>query len=111
MSLMPQSPPEQAHLPVPGNETKVFDPFDPATNSGGSEVLDPSVVHRNGSWWMYLAGQAEGFGPPELFSACLPPGAPLSPHGWTLTRSASGTITPLAARNASQSWDGTVRRS
>ncbi|HVV43793.1 MAG TPA: hypothetical protein VHC72_01270 [Bryobacteraceae bacterium] len=103
---MPQSSPEQVDLPIPGNETKVFDPFDPATNSGGSEVLDPSVVHREGRWWMYLAGQAEGFGPPELFSASLPPGAPLSPHGWTLTRGEGGKLTPLAGRDASQPWDG-----
>ncbi|HEU5021452.1 MAG TPA: hypothetical protein VFT60_06160 [Bryobacteraceae bacterium] len=92
--------------PTPGNETKVFDPLDSATNSGGSEVLDPSVVYRDGCWWMYLAGQAEGFGPPELFSASLAPGDALSAHGWTLTRDANGVLTPLAGREASQPWDG-----
>jgi len=92
--------------PIPGKETKIFDPFDAATNSGGSEVLDPSAVDRNGGWWMCLAGQAEGYGPPELFSASLAPGDRLSPHGWTLTRDASGTLTPLARRDHSLPWDG-----
>ncbi len=91
---------------IPAKETKIFDPFDLATGSGGSEVLDPSVVFRDGCWWMFLAGQAEGYGPPELFSAALPPGASLSEVGWKLTRDAGGILTPLARRDASQPWDG-----
>ncbi|HEY4088537.1 MAG TPA: hypothetical protein VGM43_21550 [Bryobacteraceae bacterium] len=103
---MAQSVPDHAAPPVPGKETKIFDPFDAATKSGGSEVLDPSVVYRNGCWWMCVAGQAECYGPPDLFSASLPPGAPLSAHGWALTRDASGALTPLARRDRSQAWDG-----
>ncbi len=102
---MPQSVPGHS-APIPGEETKIFDPFDRATASGGSEVLDPSVVHRDSRWWMCLAGQAEGFGPPELFSASLAPGAPLSAKGWALTRAADGTLAPLAGRDASRPWDG-----
>ena len=86
--------------------TKLFDPFDPATDSRGAEVLDPSVVYRDGRWWMCLAGQSEGYGPPELFSASLAPGAPLSSQGWTLTRNSAGKLTPLAGRDASRPWDG-----
>ncbi|HEX4807731.1 MAG TPA: hypothetical protein VH325_02300 [Bryobacteraceae bacterium] len=55
---------------------------------------------------MYLAGQAAGYGPTEIYSASLAPGAPLSPHGWTLTRGADGKLIPLAGQNASRVWDG-----
>ena len=49
-------------------ETKIFDPRDPSTGLAGAELLDASVVFREGQWWMFLAGQAAGFGPTELFS-------------------------------------------
>jgi len=55
---------------------------------------------------MVLAGQAAGYGPPELYSASLAPGAPISPSGWVLTRNSSGALIPLAARHFSSSWDG-----
>jgi hypothetical protein len=103
---MPQSSPGNSAPPVSGKESKIFDPFDPATGSAGSEVLDSSVAHRDGRWWMCLAGQAEGYGPPDIFSASLDPGAPLSAQGWTLTRAADGTLTPVASRDASRPWDG-----
>jgi hypothetical protein len=86
-------------------ETKVFDPLDAATGSGGAEVLDASVVNRGGQWWMVLAGQAHGFGPPQLFSASLPPGAPLSALGWTLARTESGEVAPLLAESKPGAWD------
>jgi len=47
---------------VPGSETKVFDPGDASTGSGGAELLDAGVVQRGGQWWMFLAGQAQGWG-------------------------------------------------
>ncbi|HKR26936.1 MAG TPA: hypothetical protein VJS11_05760, partial [Acidobacteriaceae bacterium] len=55
-------------------ETKIFDPRDPATGTAGAELLDATVVRRGDQWWMYLAGQAAGYGAPQLFSASLPPG-------------------------------------
>jgi len=86
--------------------TKIFDPRDPATGTGGAEVLDASVVPRGDGWWMVLAGQAAGYGPTEIFSASLPAGAPLSAAGWTLARDAVGRVTPLAGNDASRVWDG-----
>ena len=87
-------------------ETKIFDPRDAATGSGGAEVLDPSVVKRGDQWWMVLAGQAHGFGPPQLFSASLPAGAPLSASGWTLARTNSGELAPLLPESRPGAWDG-----
>lgn len=55
---------------------------------------------------MYLAGQRPGYGPTDIFSASLPPGAPLSATGWTLTRDHAGALEPLAGRDASRAWDG-----
>ena len=106
ISFMLQSSPGHSAAPIPGKESKIFDPFEPATGSAGSEVLDLSVAHRDGRWWMCLAGQAEGYGPPELFSASLDIGDPLSARGWTLTRAADGTLTPVAGRDASRPRDG-----
>lgn len=86
-------------------ETKIFDPRDPSTGSGGAEVLDATVVHRNSQWWMFLAGQAAGTGAPQIYSASLPPEAPLSATGWSLARNPSGDLEPLAGQTASASWD------
>jgi hypothetical protein len=86
-----------------GIETKLFDPWD---DSAGTEVLDSSVTHREGRWWMVLAGQVRGHGAPQLFSAALDPGAPLSATGWQLTRDHAGVPAPLADQNQSRSWDG-----
>ena len=89
-----------------GEETKVFDPRDPATGSNGAELSDATVVQRKGQWWMYLAGQAHGYGPTDLYSASLPVGAPLSAKGWQLTRDTARTLVPLASRDHSAAWDG-----
>lgn len=91
--------------PIPGREHKLFDPADPLTPAYGSELLDPSVVFRNGQWTMFNAGQPHCFGPPDIFSATLPPGAPLSPDGWTVARDASGELLPVAGRELSAPWD------
>jgi hypothetical protein len=90
---------------VVGNETKIFDPNDPSCKNGGAEVLDASVVRRGGQWWMYLGGQAHGYGATQLFSASLPAGAPLSVLGWTLTRDDAGELTPVATQDKSGVWD------
>ncbi len=87
-------------------ETKIFDPRDPATDSRGAELTDACVVKRGDQWWMYLAGQAHGYGPTELYSASLPLSAPLSAHGWTLTRNLAGELVPVAGHDLSSNWDG-----
>jgi hypothetical protein len=92
----------QPHL---GTEVKVFDPRDPSTGSGGAELLDASVVRRGEQWWMYLAGQADGYGPTDIYSASLPPGVPLSATGWNLSRDDAGTLAPVAGRGMSAAWD------
>ena len=76
---------------LPGKETKLFDPQDLSTG-GGTEVLDASVVRLGDQWWMYLAGQAGGYGATQLFSASLDVRAPLSALGWTLTRDEAGRV-------------------
>ena len=55
---------------------------------------------------MFLAGQAAGYGPPEIYGASLPPHAPLSATGWTLTRNPAGDLAPVAGRSRSRTWDG-----
>ncbi len=89
-----------------GMETKIFDPRDAATGSGGAEVLDATVVKRGDRWWMYLAGQAHGYGATQIYSASLPAGAPLSASGWKLTRDVANELTPLAGQELSGAWDG-----
>jgi hypothetical protein len=88
-----------------GTEVKIFDPRDPSTGSGGAEVLDPTIVKRSDQWWMYLAGQAHGYGATEIYSASLPPKAPLSAAGWKLTRDAAGELEPVAGPSLSGRWD------
>jgi hypothetical protein len=70
---------------VLGAESKIFDPRDPSTGSGGAELLDATVVRRAEQWWMYLAGQTAGYGPTGIYSASLDRGAPLSATGWKLS--------------------------
>ncbi|HKF47922.1 MAG TPA: hypothetical protein VKB38_11245 [Terracidiphilus sp.] len=87
-------------------ETKIFDPRDPATGSGGAELLDPSVANRDGRWWMVLAGQAHGYGPPQLYSASLPAGEPLSATGWTIARIDTVDVAQLLPASRPGAWDG-----
>jgi hypothetical protein len=66
--------------------TKIFDRADGFTPLiDPRNVTDATVVHRDGRWWMYLAGTVLGSHGTHLFSASLPPGAPLASSGWTLT--------------------------
>lgn len=87
-------------------ETKVFDPRDPSSGSNGDELTDASVARRDGRWWMFLAGQMQGEGSTDIFTASLPAGTPLHASGWTLIRDAAGALQPLAGRQFSHSWDG-----
>ena len=87
-------------------EHKIFDPRDPQTGSAGAEVLDATLAGRGNQWWMFLAGQAGGYGATDLFSASLPADASLSVDGWTLTRDEDGQLIALTGRDASGAWDG-----
>lgn len=95
----------QSKRPQLRTEVKIFDPRDPSTGSCGAELLDSSVVRRDQQWWMYLAGQADGYGATDLYSASLPPGVPLSATGWELNRNAERQLVPLAGRTSSGPWD------
>lgn len=90
------------------NKTKVFDPADgfaPLTDPGN--VTDASVVYRDGRWWMCLAGTVLGKAGIHLFSASLPPGAPLAAAGWKLTPDERdpARIALLAGYEQSHAWD------
>lgn len=90
----------------PATEVKIFDPRDPSSSSGGAELLDASVVQRDDQWWLYLAGQAHGYGATDIYCASLPSGAPLCATGWKLTRNATGELLPVSGRSLSRPWDG-----
>ena len=70
----------------PATEVKIFDPRDPSSSSGGAELLDASVVQRDDQWWLYLAGQAHGFGATDIYSPSLPSRAPVC-GDWVETHS------------------------
>ncbi len=55
---------------------------------------------------MVLAGQANGRGSTDLFSANLPRGESLAAAGWKPLRNAAGELEPLAPGNRSAPWDG-----
>jgi hypothetical protein len=89
-------------------ERKIFDPADgfaPLTNVG--ELTDGTLAKRGDEWWLFLAGEAGGCESIELFSASLPPGAPLSATGWQLTPAPDDPqkIAPLASHELSKHWD------
>lgn len=92
--------------PAVTSEIKVFDPRDPSTGLNGAELADASVVYRNGQWWIYLAGQAHGYGPTDIYSASLAVGTRLSATGWKVTRNGGGELAAVAPRNFSARWDG-----
>ena len=89
-------------------ETKIFDPADGfGAVKDAVQVTDASVAKRDGRWWMCLAGRIWGREAIQIFSACLPAGAPLSASGWSLvpdpndpTRTAM-----LATQDRSAPWD------
>jgi hypothetical protein len=90
------------------NKTKIFDPADgfaPLTDPGN--VTDATVAHRDGRWWMCLAGTVVGKPGIHLFSASLSPGAPLAATGWKLTSNEHDPtkIALLAGYQQSQAWD------
>src|SRR5437868_2361617 len=88
-------------IPFVSKESKIFDPRDASTPSYGCELLDCSVARRGNDWWMVLAGQPNGHGATDLFSANLPRGSRLSATGWKPLRNAAGELVPLARRDRS----------
>lgn len=86
-------PSNRPHL---GTEIKLFDPRDPSTGRGGAELVDATVVRRGEQGWMYLAGQVDGHGATDLYSASLPPGAPLAATGWSVSRDEAARLAALA---------------
>ena len=50
-------------------------------------------------------GQADGYGATDIYSASLPPGAPLFTAGWKLSRHPAGNLEPVAGRTLSRAWD------
>jgi len=93
-------------MTISGIEHKIFDPMDGSLGHAGDELLDPSVVKRDGRWCMFAAGQAHGEGAPNIFSATLPQGSPLSASGWRPARDADGEMLPVAGSTRSAGWDG-----
>lgn len=91
---------------ISGIEHKIFDPQDGSLGHTGDELLDPSVTLRNYQWCMFNAGQAHGQGAPNIFSATLPQGTPLSAQGWSPVRDTNGELQPLARASRSSVWDG-----
>jgi hypothetical protein len=93
---------------MPNKETKIFDPADGFAPITDVFILtDSTVTKRDNRWWMYLAGRAQNRESIELFSASLPPGAPLAATGWTLTSNQNDKtkIADLAGHEASKAWD------
>jgi hypothetical protein len=89
-------------------ETKIFDPADGfGAIKDAVQVTDSSVVKRGDQWWMCLAGRVWGREAIQLFSASLPPGAPLSARGWTIHSEpgAPEKTAMLATQERSASWD------
>jgi len=89
-------------------KVKIFDPADGfAPFTGVNELTDATVAKRGERWWMYLAGQVQGHEATQLFSASLPPGAPLASSGWKLTPHPNDPtrVAPLAEHERSAAWD------
>jgi hypothetical protein len=93
---------------MPARETKVFDPADGfAPFDDPWVVTDSTLAHRDGRWWMYVAGKLRTHESIALFSASLPQGAPLSATGWSLTPHADDPrrVALLAGHERSGAWD------
>jgi len=94
--------------PRANRKTKISDPADgfaPLTDL--AEASDATLAHRDGRWWMYLAGQRTTSNEITLFSASLPAGAPLAATGWSVTAEADNPahVALVAGNSASAPWD------
>jgi hypothetical protein len=95
-------------MPSDARETKIFDPADGfAPFTDVAIATDSTVVKRGDQWWMYLGGKVLNREGIQLFSASLPPGAPLAAAGWKLTPDPDDLtrVAMLAPQNASAPWD------
>ena len=95
-------------MPFNARETKIFDPADGFAPLADVVVAtDSTVVKRGDQWWMYLGGKVLNREGIQLFSASLPPGAPLAAAGWQLTPDPDDPtrVAMLAPQNASAPWD------
>lgn len=80
------------------------DGLHPVTNVLG--VGDPNVHKIDGRWTMFLGGFTTGLRV-RLFSATLPPGAPLSSNDWALTTQpgSPGRALPIVDDPPRSAWD------
>lgn len=87
-------------------ESNVFPSYSPIADV--YELTDATLAHRDNQWFLFLAGQRAHDPSVHLFSATLPPHAPLAPTGWTITPSAEDPTRAalLAPNSLSQVWDG-----
>lgn len=69
-------------------------------------IGDPNVHKFGDRWWMFV-GAAHTGGRVNLFSASLPPGAPLSSDAWTITTEAGDPTraAPLVEHPEAGRWD------
>jgi hypothetical protein len=89
-------------------EHKIFDPADGfGAVTDLKEIADATLALRDGQWWLWGAGQVSGFSSTQLFSASLPPGAPLSANGWQIDARADDPTRAdvLAEHTRSGDWD------
>lgn len=91
------------------DETKAVKLFDMAEGLGVANLVAPSDpdVHKFGDqWWMFL-GCLQSTNKINLFSASLPPGAPLSSTEWTITTDPSDPrfAAPLVEQPEEGIWD------
>lgn len=92
------------------NETRAVKLFDMAEGIGTVTnliaVSDPDVHKFGDQWWMFL-GCLQSSNKINLFSASLPPGAPLSSTEWEITTDPSDphTATPVVEQPEEGRWD------
>lgn len=69
-------------------------------------VADPTVAKFGDQWWMYF-GAMHTAGKVSIFSAALPPGAPLSDDRWSITTDASdpARATSMVEQPPEGAWD------
>ena len=101
-------------MEIPGNllggkETKLFDPQN-ASLGKGAELLDASVVRRDGQWWSTLPGNRADMAPRNSSALHSTPELPSPAHGWKLTQDEAGRIGASRRTDVSRAWDGSGGR-
>jgi hypothetical protein len=90
-------------------KTTIFDKcrgYEPVSNLG--TFTDATVTKRDNRWWMFGSGFDKDLEDLNIFSASLPPDAPLSVSGWTITidPANSARAVPVCGKTLSLGWDG-----